>query len=87
MSAKDLETKKAAAVKALLGLIGAMLLYFLVFANTDMINSLLQSKSYRAPLTSMTIVLAASFLYGMAVAKILRHTLETKLKSQQLREE
>lgn len=87
MQKKHIENKTIAIVKAVLGLVGTLLLYFIVFTNTDTIKELLHSKSYLAPLTSMAIVLIASSLYGTAVAKILKNTLQERLKSQELREE
>lgn len=84
---KRTENKKTAMLQALVCLIGAALLYFIVFSHVGQIIDILRSKSYFAPLTSITIVLLSSFLYGTAVSKILKHTLQERLKSQELREE
>ncbi|MBF7081744.1 hypothetical protein IT084_01950 [Desulfallas sp. Bu1-1] len=87
MGQKNSQSKKTAMLQALLCLIGTAVLYFIVFTNSDQVTNILKSKSYYAPLTSISIVLLASFLYGTAVSNILKHTLQERLKSQELREE
>ncbi len=87
MEIKQGENKRSAMIKALFGLLGTALLYYIVFTNSPTILEILKSKTYLAPLTSMGIVLLASFIYGTSVGKLLKHTLEERLKSQQLREE
>lgn len=81
------ENKKTAIIKSLLCLVVAAALYLVVFTNMDRVNTVMQSKTYFAPLMAIGIVLLAAFSYGTAAAKFLKHTLEEKLKTQHLREE
>ena len=87
MAKKHVENRKTAMLQAFLCLIGTVVLYVFVFSNLDFITKVIRSQTYYAPLITVVIVLAASFLYGTATSKILKHTLEKRLKSQELREE
>jgi len=87
MAKKHVENKKTAMLQACLCLIGAVIVYVVVFTRIDAISKILQSKTYFAPLLTVIIVLAASFFYGTFTSKVLKHTLEERLKSQELREE
>lgn len=81
------EEKKTALVKAVICFVVTICVYVTVFTNTQTVNRLMQSHTYAAPLTAMAIALLAAFFYGTAITKFLKHTLEKKLKSQELREE
>jgi ABC-type transport system involved in multi-copper enzyme maturation permease subunit len=84
---KKIETKRAGLLKALIYGVASVIFYVLVFMNADHILSILFSKTIKAPLLSMSLALLASGLYGTCTSKLLKHTLEKALKSQQLREE
>ncbi|MGQ9557750.1 MAG: hypothetical protein ACUVTU_07325 [Desulfurispora sp.] len=74
-------------LKALVYLIAAGVAYYLVFTHARELLSIMSSKTIKAPLVSMSIVVVVAYLYGTAVAKLIKHTLEDKLSSQNLREE
>jgi len=81
------QSKKTAMLSAAVYLIMAAIIYYVVFYHTDKLVEVLKSKTYFAPLLCMTTVVVVSFLYGTAISNILKHTLQERLKSQELREE
>lgn len=87
MSEKKQGNKKVAMLSAAFYFIGAVIIYILIFSNTDKVIEILKSQSYYAPLMSMVVVVLVSFLYGSAVSNLLKHTLQERLKSVELREE
>ncbi|WP_066640650.1 hypothetical protein [Desulfolucanica intricata] len=84
---KKIETKSAAMVKAAFYLVAAIIIYFLVFSNAKALLEILTCKTYVASLVSMGIAVSVAFIYGTAISKFFKHTLEKALESQILREE
>lgn len=84
---KSVETKRAGLIKALVYGVAAVIFYFIVFTNAKAVLDILFSKTLKAPFLSMALALLASGLWGTCTSKTLKHTLEKRLESQQLREE
>lgn len=63
------------------------LVYLGVFLNGQKMLDLLTTKTYTAPIISMTVVVLTAFLLGSGINIIIKHTLERALVSQNLREE
>lgn len=87
MAEKKEESRRKELLKALVYGVAALIVYLLVFSNSDYVLEILFSKSWQAPLLSITLVLLVSFLYGSCTSKFFKHTLEKALESQTLREE
>ncbi|WP_018085384.1 hypothetical protein [Desulfurispora thermophila] len=81
------ESRSVGLIKAFIYLIAAGVAYYLVFTHARELLNIMSSKTIKAPLVSMSIVVVVAYLYGTAVAQFIKHTLEEKLSSQNLREE
>ncbi|MFZ5590230.1 MAG: hypothetical protein ACUVTU_07300 [Desulfurispora sp.] len=84
---KNKESKTAGLLKAAFYALAAAAVYYLVFRYNQQMMQIITSKTIKAPLLTMATVVVVAYLYGTAVAKFIKHTLEEKLSSQSLREE
>lgn len=84
---KTKETKTAGLLKAFLYGVVTVILYYVIFTHTQLLLDLAEKKTYWSALTFMAITLLVASIYGTAVSKLLKHTLEKALESQRLREE
>lgn len=82
-----IESKRAGLVKALIYAIATVVVYILVFTNQEKFLEVLSRKDYLASIFSMGFTVFVAALYGTAVSKFLKHTLEKALESQCMREE
>ena len=82
-----IESKASAMIKAAILFIISGIIYYLVFSNAKTLMDILTNKTYYAPLISMSITVFVSYIFGAAISKICKCTLEKTLESQVLREE
>ncbi|ACV61896.1 hypothetical protein Dtox_1010 [Desulfofarcimen acetoxidans DSM 771] len=81
------ESKSSAIIKAVILFILSGIIYYMVFTNAKALMDLLTNKTYYAPLISMSITVVVSYIFGAAISKLCKCTLEQTLESQVLREE
>lgn len=82
-----IESRRAGLGKAFVYGIATLIIYALFFSNQQLVFDILARKDYVSALFSMGLTVLVASVFGTAVSKFLKHTLEKALESQCLREE